>query len=196
MYIGKVPAVAALTASDITDGIISNAKLGSDIISAETALAVAPAATDEFLLSDAGVLKRIDASLVGRGKILQVVSGTVGSTSLANTSDYIGSGLSITPSSTSSKVLIFISGYTEQTSGSAGEYATLALYEATTNITTLVDAWMYQKDVGTRSAFSLNFIRSPSSTSSVQYRLHHTNSSGTATYAYKQQTWCLMEVAG
>jgi len=63
-YIGKIPTAAALTASDITDGIISNAKLAQDIISADTALAVAPASTDEFLVSDAGVLKRIDYSLI------------------------------------------------------------------------------------------------------------------------------------
>ena len=63
-YIGKSPAVAALTASDITDGIVSNAKLAQDIISADTALAVTPATTDELLLSDAGTLKRIDYSVI------------------------------------------------------------------------------------------------------------------------------------
>ena len=62
MYIGKKPAVTALTASDITDGIVSNAKLAQDIISGDTALAVAPADTDELLISDAGTLKRVDYS--------------------------------------------------------------------------------------------------------------------------------------
>ena len=57
-YLGKQPAQAALTSSDITDGIITtakiqdtaitNAKLAQDIISAETELAVAPADTDEL----------------------------------------------------------------------------------------------------------------------------------------------------
>ena len=74
-YIGKTPTPAPLTSSDITDGIIStdkladtsvtNAKINADLISAETELATAPADTDELLISDAGVLKRIDASLVG-----------------------------------------------------------------------------------------------------------------------------------
>ena len=63
-YIGKQPAAVALTASDITDGIISNAKLAQDIMSAETALTTEPASTDELLLSDAGTLKRIDYSLI------------------------------------------------------------------------------------------------------------------------------------
>ena len=49
-YIGKIPAAAALTADDISDGIITNAKLAQDIISADTALGVEPADTDEFLV--------------------------------------------------------------------------------------------------------------------------------------------------
>ena len=73
-YIGKVPTAAPLTSSDITDGIIStakmadtaitNAKLNADIISADTALGAAPADTDELLVSDAGVLKRMDYSYI------------------------------------------------------------------------------------------------------------------------------------
>ena len=62
MYIGKKPAAAALTASDIADGIVSNAKLAQDIISADTALGATPADTDELLVSDAGTLKRVDYS--------------------------------------------------------------------------------------------------------------------------------------
>ena len=47
-----------------------NASVGSDqtaptIITGQTELATAPASTDELLISDAGVLKRIDVSLIG-----------------------------------------------------------------------------------------------------------------------------------
>ena len=64
MFIGKKPTDTPLTSSDVADGIITNAKLAQDIISGDTALAVAPADTDEFLVSDAGTLKRIDYSLI------------------------------------------------------------------------------------------------------------------------------------
>ena len=47
------------------DATVTNAKLAQDIISGETALTVPPATTDEFLVSDAGTLKRIDFSLLG-----------------------------------------------------------------------------------------------------------------------------------
>ena len=76
-YIGKTPTPAPLTSSDITDGIVSNSKLAQDIISAETELATAPADTDELLISDAGVLKRIDASLIGGGGITMAESWRV-----------------------------------------------------------------------------------------------------------------------
>ena len=130
------------------------------------------------------------------GKVLQVVNGTVGMTDMANTDDYIGSGLSITPSSTSSKIQIFVDGYVEQTTGSAGNYAELQLREDTTAITTLNNAITYQYTVGARIPFSINFTRSPSTTSSVQYRLYNNEQSGGATYRYYQQAWTLMEIAG
>ena len=46
---------------------VTGAKLNTDVISAQTALAVEPADTDEFMVSDAGVLKRIDYSLIKGG---------------------------------------------------------------------------------------------------------------------------------
>ena len=50
-----------------SDGTVTNAKLAQDIISGETALTSEPADTDEFLVSDAGTLKRIDYSLIKGG---------------------------------------------------------------------------------------------------------------------------------
>lgn len=82
-YVGKKPTAAPLTASDVTDGIISNAKLAQDVISAETELAVAPADTDEFLLSDAGTLKRIDYSLIKGGGMWEFISTTTVSSAVA-----------------------------------------------------------------------------------------------------------------
>jgi len=81
-YIGSKPADKVLTASDITDGVVStakiadtaitNAKLNADIISADTALGAEPADTDEFLVSDAGTLKRMDYSYIKGGGITMV----------------------------------------------------------------------------------------------------------------------------
>ena len=70
-YIGKSPTAAPLTSSDVADGIITNAKLAQDIISGDTALGATPADTDEFLVSDAGTLKRVDYSYIKGGGITQ-----------------------------------------------------------------------------------------------------------------------------
>ncbi len=66
-FIGVQPATVPLTASDIEADIINSTHIGDTAISGFTALAEAPADTDEFLISDGGVLKRIDASFVGGG---------------------------------------------------------------------------------------------------------------------------------
>lgn len=51
----------------IKDAGVTGAKFNADVISAQTELASEPADTDEFLVSDAGVLKRIDYSLIKGG---------------------------------------------------------------------------------------------------------------------------------
>ena len=47
-----------------SDDTVGAAQIKNDLISGTTALASAPADTDEFLVSDAGTLKRIDYSLI------------------------------------------------------------------------------------------------------------------------------------
>ncbi len=66
-FIGVQPATVPLTSSDIATDIINNTHIGDTAISGFDALTSTPADTDEFLISDGGVLKRIDASLVGGG---------------------------------------------------------------------------------------------------------------------------------
>ena len=54
-YIGSKPANKPVVASDLDPAVITG----------QTALTSSPAATDEFIISDAGTLKRLDASLIG-----------------------------------------------------------------------------------------------------------------------------------
>ena len=55
----------AVDATKIADDAISEEHLDATAITGHTALTSAPAGTDEFLISDGGVLKRLDASLIG-----------------------------------------------------------------------------------------------------------------------------------
>ena len=55
-----------------SDNTVTAAKLNNDIISGSTELASEPADTDEFLVSDAGTIKRIDYSLIKGGGITEM----------------------------------------------------------------------------------------------------------------------------
>ncbi|BAQ90902.1 hypothetical protein [uncultured Mediterranean phage uvMED] len=80
-YIGSKPANKPVVASD----------LDATVISGQTALTQAPADTDEFLISDAGVLKRLDASLIGGG--VDGISSSADATAMTITSaEKIGIG--------------------------------------------------------------------------------------------------------
>tara|TARA_E500000305_G_scaffold54765_1_gene43713 strand:- start:202 stop:858 length:657 start_codon:yes stop_codon:yes gene_type:complete len=64
-YIGTPPAsTGSVNTVNIAENAVTGAKFNADVISSQTALATEPADTDEFLLSDAGVIKRIDYSLI------------------------------------------------------------------------------------------------------------------------------------
>jgi len=76
-----VPSDNTVTAAKISANAVTGAKLNTDVISAQTALATAPADTDEFLVSDAGVLKRIDYSLIKGGGMWEYISSATASNS-------------------------------------------------------------------------------------------------------------------
>ena len=70
------PPDGSVATAKIAATAVTGAKLNADVISAQTALASEPADTDEFLVSDAGVLKRIDYSLIKGGGGLVLLSST------------------------------------------------------------------------------------------------------------------------
>ena len=74
-YIGSKPANKPVVASDLDPAVITG----------QTALAVAPADTDEFLVSDAGTLKRVDYSYIKGGGAWELVSrAAIGGSAVAS----------------------------------------------------------------------------------------------------------------
>ena len=193
-YIGKKPTAAPLTSSDVADGIITNAKLAQDIISGETELATAPADTDEFLISDAGTLKRLDASLIGGGKIGQVVQ-TV-KTDHANTTstsfaDISGMSVAITPSATSSKILVFANTNTGETLNYSGSVqlmrGTTALFIGDASSSrTRASAGGLMPNGRTSQQRNIHYLDSPSSTSALTYKLQWLAESGGTLYLNRE----------
>jgi hypothetical protein len=60
----NAPGAGSVGTSQLVADAVTAAKLNDDIISGQTALGEAPADTDEFLVSDAGTLKRVDYSYI------------------------------------------------------------------------------------------------------------------------------------
>ena len=161
-----------------SDDTVTAAKLNDDIISGQTALTSAPDSTDELLISDAGTLKRIDASLVGRGKVLQVVSMNLQTEQQTTSTSFTSTNLtkSITPSATSSKVLIIaaIANYIN----TASQDYTGTIYRASSNLAT--NAFGRERGNGGNGGnATFVYLDSPNTTSETTYTYYHKVSGGT-----------------
>ena len=66
-----VPTDDTVSTAKIVDDAVTAAKINNDIISGSTELASEPADTDEFLVSDAGTIKRVDYSYIKGGGITE-----------------------------------------------------------------------------------------------------------------------------
>ena len=78
------PSDNSISTAKLVANSVTAAKFNADVISGQTALASAPADTDEFLVSDAGVLKRIDYSLIKGGGMFEKLITTTISSNTAN----------------------------------------------------------------------------------------------------------------
>ena len=173
-YIGQAPANKPVSGSD----------LDATVITGQTALSTAPADTDEFLISDAGTLKRLDASLIGGGKIGQVISTTktdTFSSSSTSLTDITGLSAAITPSASDSKVLVLVS--INVTITEDDRFFALQLLRGSTAIS-IGDAASsrtnaslfgvqgdYSGDTTNIHNKSIVFLDSPSTTSSTTYKM-------------------------
>ena len=111
-----VPSSDSVGSSHIQANAVTGAKFNADVISGQTELATTPADTDELLISDAGVLKRIDYSHLKDGAGDLVKLGTV-ATDNSNVS-----ALTIDNCFSSTYDLYRIVGFHNVTSGGAHNY--------------------------------------------------------------------------
>ena len=70
------PSDNSISTAKLVANSVTAAKFNADVISGQTALAETPADTDELLLSDAGVLKRVDFSHLKGGWMWEFISST------------------------------------------------------------------------------------------------------------------------
>ena len=195
-YIGKSPAKLPLTSSDVADDIITLAKMpgGTDgnIITYDASgdpAVVATGTSGHFLKSQGAGSVPVFAA-AGGGKILQVVSGKYDassewSTTSTSYTDVTGMTLNITPSATSSKILVnFTLNGARSNSTSVNAVFTIHrgsdLSGETFGFTHTYTA--------TPAVQTCMFVDSPSTTSQITYKVQgKVDGSGTC-YAYRADT--------
>lgn len=138
------------------------------------------------------------------GAVLQVVQGTLSSpVSTTTNNTWVTTGLtaSITPTSSTSKILATVSG-TGYTINSATQ-GVFTLYRASTNLSTYGFTTVYANNANIQGGITFSYLDSPATTSSTAYTLYFSlsNSAGTVTFnsqsAFGQgnATIILMEIA-
>jgi hypothetical protein len=78
----------AITEAKIADDAVESEHLNNNIISGQTELAATPADTDEFLISDAGTIKRIDYSYIKAANTPAFSARTSGSINFGTSDSY------------------------------------------------------------------------------------------------------------
>lgn len=160
------------------------------------ALDLATLATGNFATTT-DVTNAIDGIVIPEGgKVLQTVHFTKPDTVAMqhNADGVVHSGIAITPTSDTSKILIIASGCIIQ-GGDTGAYATLDLRKGATVLTVAYNAMGYQMASTARTGFSVNYLDSPATTTEVTYSLYHYNDNGTGEYQYVETNYTLLEIA-
>jgi hypothetical protein len=215
----------AIVATDIADGIVTNAKLAGSITSdkitsvSNTAIAGLIQSAQIGSVSNTSIAGLIQSAQIGSanasvinagtlagarlptGSVLQVVEGSTASETFTTSTSYQATNLSgsITPSSASNKVLIIVSS-TIYIAGST--YAVNGtIFRGATDIASANSAGVlfWGEGAGGWCKCATTFLDSPSSTSSLTYALHiKSNNAGTNAGANRNNTRnsiILMEIA-
>ena len=176
-YIGKTPTAVPLTSSDITNGIITTAKIADDAISAAKL-----------------------ASGVG-GKVLQVVTATDstarGTSSTSFTLASSSLTLNITPSATSSKIFVTFS--SNVYNATSGNNVYVSIFKDSTNLGTTNEGFC-RITSGSGTVLvpaTASVLDSPSSTSQLTYQVRiRTESNACELNAQGKGTITAYEIAG
>jgi hypothetical protein len=141
------------------------------------------------------------AAPAGGGKVLQVVNATYATVTASSTSTYVDTGLtaSITPSSATSKVLVFVH-QTGISKGASNTYAFLRLVRGATTLAEFEKAAGYDNtsNVQNVGGSGITYLDSPATTSATTYKTQFASGNGTANASVQSDnctsTITLMEI--
>jgi len=224
-YLGYKPADKPLTAADITDSIITSAKIvDGTIANADINSSAAIAKTKLNLTGTIGIS---DLSATGTassatflrgdntwgsagaaaGQVIQVLSATdstertTTSTSFVTASNTLS--VTITPSSASNKIFLIFDGYVGNTSAN-DSFTTATIYRGATDLGASSSKGLIIHQVGTGSDQAPNmggmsFLDSPATTSAITYQVYIRQSSGGTVrlnWSNSKSSLTVMEIKG
>ena len=139
---------------------------------------------------------------ISTGKVLQAVTFTYSTQESTSSTSFVASSVtaSITPSSSSNKVLIMVSG-TQTTSGNASHNVATIYRGSSTNLgdSSYGISYAYTSGGSAHSGISMNVLDSPSTTSATSYTMYFRATaahSQTLQNAGAKSTIILLEIAG
>ena len=111
------------------------------------------------------------AAPAGGGKVLQVVQGTSTTTTESTSTTFADTGLSasITPSSTSSKILVLVTQDANKQATDSGQ-GDIKLVRASTDLASLLGITYTGANDNNHIVAAMNYLDSPSTTSSITYK--------------------------
>jgi len=208
-FIGNKPSAVPLTSADIADGIITSAKIvdatiaNADIANSTIALAklsaTGTASASTFLRGD----NSWASAGATAGQVIQVVSNSYSSDLATSSTSFVATGYTatITPSSASNKILIFVNGGVSDYDSGTPQIWTMFYSNINSagynSITSRIES-LKMPDVYT-AAHSMSYYYSPSTTSSTIIQPYFKSSSGDNVYfnrSFGTVTITLMEIKG
>ena len=198
----------AVSNAAIADDAVTLAKMAAgtdgELITYDTSgdpTTVPTGSSGEVLTSNgAGTTPTFQAAAAG-GKVLQVVNFGTTTGSSSSSSSYVNSNIvkSITPSLTSSKILVLVSFSTFASGGAVDSGMTIRLKRNSTELPA-TEQTMYISNSGASGSeiggiASVSYLDSPATTSSIEYRLIYKGEVGSTYHAIRYgQDITLMEI--
>ena len=160
--------------------------------------------TDMVALWNGSAWRYIAATTPTNGTVLQTVYGTATTSVQNNTTTYVDTGLTatITPKSSSSKILVAVSqnGLYKQAAASENRIK-IAVLRGSTVLADTGNLLLYTGSaIGSGGSYSISILDEPATTSAVTYKTQFLNPNGTAGVFVQEgsarSTITLMEIAG